>query len=57
MWGPVLVERISAVERPGGCHRVLRVAAEHGPALDLYISPTGRSIRVFRNGVELREPA
>ncbi len=55
-WGPVEVQRISAVERTNGCYRVLRVAAEHGPALDLYISPSGRSIRVFRNGVELKEP-
>lgn len=53
-WGPVTVERVSCVERPNGTYRVLRITSAHGEAMDLYISPAGRSIRAFRGGVELK---
>ncbi len=56
-WGPVSVERTAVFEHSNGPYRVLRVVApEVGRSVEIYISPTGRSMRVFRNGVELKEP-
>ncbi len=51
-WGPVLVERVAAIERPHGCTRILRVASDR-VQLEIYISPAGHKLRVFRNGEEL----
>jgi hypothetical protein len=34
---------------------VVSVTPDQGQPLDIYISPTGRSVRVFRKGVELKE--
>jgi hypothetical protein len=50
-WGSVTVERIASVERrPGeGKSHIVHVNDVH-----IYISPTGRSVRVFRRGVELK---
>jgi hypothetical protein len=56
-WGPVTVARISAVQRGNGCYRVLRITPEHGRALDIYISPSGCSMRVFADGIELKAPS
>jgi len=45
-WGPVTVQRTAVM--PQG-HHVLTVNG-----LDIYVSPTGRSVRVFRDGKELK---
>lgn len=54
-WGPADVSRSTAFEhRPGeGLSRSLRVSTPYAD-LNIYISPTGRSVRVFRAGKELR---
>jgi hypothetical protein len=44
------------ISRREGVWRVLSVRPTAGPELSIYISPTGRSIRVFRGGVELKAP-
>lgn len=52
-WGPAVVEALGQVERPRGAYRVVRVrTGQH--TLDIYISPAGRSLRVFRDHVELK---
>lgn len=57
-WGPLVVQRAAEVNRQdNGPHRVLRLVSDGGPALDIYVSPTGRSVRVFQDGVELTAPA
>jgi len=54
-WGPATVERVTRIERPNGTYRILRVTTGcPSQALDIYISPTGRSVRVFRSGSELK---
>lgn len=52
-WGPAVVERIAAIERSHGCYRILRVATDY-VQLEIYISPGGRKLRIFRNGEELK---
>lgn len=52
-WGPASVERTAVVERPNGPYRILTVRTPF-QELDIYLSPTGRSVRVFRGGRELR---
>jgi hypothetical protein len=55
-WGPAEVERTATFERRRGkTWRVLRVYVRDHPSqeLEIYISPTGRSVRVFRRGKEL----
>jgi len=51
-WGPATVERASLIRRQGGMYRVLQITAG-GHLLNIYISPTGRSLRVFKDGKEL----
>ncbi len=52
-WGPVTVERIAAIERHNrGVYRILRVASDY-TALEIHISPAGKTLRVFKNGEEL----
>lgn len=54
-WGPATVERIGAFERGGDTWRVLRIAtAAPSQELEIYVSPRGRRLRVFRRGVELK---
>ncbi len=55
IWGPIAVEPLMAVPRRGGVYRALRVRHVNRTrgALEIYVSPTGRSVRVFRDGVEL----
>lgn len=43
-WGPVQVQRIAEVEGTV----VLRVVTSVGHRLEIYVSPGGRSLRVFR---------
>lgn len=45
-WGPAKVER--ACELPGE-RRVITVTTDHR-TLDIYVSRTGRSVRVFEHG-------
>lgn len=58
-WGPLEIERMAAIDRGsrnGGYTRVVRiVAGERHQDKDLvvYVSETGRSLRVFRDGREL----
>lgn len=47
-WGPLEVVR--ATEHKGTC--VLDVKTEAGKRITVYVSPTGRSIRVFGDGRE-----
>lgn len=53
-WGPVVVQRYAEFQRPKGelC-RVLGIESDAAPTLHIYVSPTGRSVRVYRNGKEL----
>lgn len=52
-WGPALVERRMAVEG-----RVcVSVTTDTGRRVDVYVSRTGRSVRVFENGQELTAPS
>lgn len=53
-WGPVVVQRTASYDRGSGECRILRVIPDVGPPIELYISPTGRSVRVFRDHVELK---
>lgn len=55
-WGGVMdVERINATEwRKGeGLSRVVGITTPHHKT-DIYVSPTGRSVRVYRDGKELK---
>jgi len=54
-WGQVKVERLISVEpkKGRGTYRVLSVDTEHSK-LEITVSPTGRSVRVFRDGKELK---
>lgn len=57
-WGPFEVQRtISAERRPGrGSTRVISIVTDAGHLLEAYISPTGRSVRVWYDHVELKRP-
>lgn len=48
-WGPALVRRVARVR--GYCY--LTVATSTGQELEIRISPTGQSLKVFRDGREL----
>lgn len=52
-WGPITITPHAVIDRGRGTYRVLRLTS--GPVeLHIYISPTGRSVRIFRDGRELR---
>jgi hypothetical protein len=51
-WGPMDVERAYWVDRPNGRYRVL-VLQTPTRRVRIYVSPTGRSVRVFRDHREL----
>lgn len=52
-WEQILVTRISAVQRgPGATYKCLRIEGEEGAAIDVYVTPKGRRIRVFADGKE-----
>ncbi len=55
-WGPMEVSRTALLEVGDRASRVVTVKSEHG-SVDVYVSRTGRSIRVFRDGKELKEAA
>jgi hypothetical protein len=52
VWGPLEVVRRATFPRKNGEDHVLRVKTEAGKAIDVYVSPTGRSIRVYSDGKE-----
>lgn len=54
-WGPMEVSRRSSMTRRAGegLSRALGVKTPYHD-LDVYVSPTGRSVRVFRDGKELK---
>lgn len=52
-WGPLTVEPVAAFDRSNGTYRVLGLRTAHRD-LDVYVSPTGRSVRVFSGGKELK---
>jgi len=49
-WGPMDVTRAASLERAGGTARVLEITTDHH-RLEVYVSHTGRSIRVKVDGV------
>ncbi len=52
-WGPARVERIATFDRGRrGVYRVVGVRTGYR-SLDIYVSPTGRSVRVFLDHTEL----
>ena len=51
-WGPIEVQRTAEFER-GGTYRCIGLLIDGKRALDIYVSPTGRSVRVFKKGKEL----
>lgn len=57
-WGPVEVERMASVPRSGGECRIIGVYTGEGRKrnrrLEIYVSPAGNSIRVWRDGKELK---
>lgn len=60
-WGPVAVERMAEFPRSNGQAKVIGIYRVDGPhradmfqMLEIYVSPRGRSVRVFRGGKELK---
>lgn len=47
-WGPMQVRRICSIEG----RRVVELRTEAGKRVTIYVSPTGRSVRVFGAGGE-----
>lgn len=52
-WGPIEIERTAEILRDGGLYRVLTVKTD-SKEITIYVSPAGRSVRVFQNGKELK---
>lgn len=51
-WGPVEVERTASIDGQA----CLTIRTDAGKSISVYVSPTGRSLRVFRdNAHELKE--
>jgi hypothetical protein len=49
-WGPISVVRTATLAR----HRVLTISMDgNDKPLEIYVSNTGRSVRVFRDGKEM----
>lgn len=46
-WGPAEITRCASIKRSNGLYRIVNVSTEAGASLNVYISPTGRSLRVF----------
>lgn len=49
-FGAALVERCAEIRGT----TITRITPDTGERLDIYVSPTGRSVRVFRGGKELK---
>lgn len=52
-WGPVRIIRYAIFDRPTGLCRVIGIDSDKAPRIQIYVSPTGRSVRVYRDGKEL----
>jgi hypothetical protein len=52
-WGPVEIQRTAEFEHGNGTYRCIGLMVDGKRVLDIYVSPTGRSVRVFRKGKEL----
>lgn len=52
-WGPVLVRQYNVLPED---RRILSIKSKNFPSQDLeiYISKSGKSVRVFKDGIELR---
>ncbi len=50
-WGNIELTRLAFI--PKGT-RVLEVKIDDGARLTIYVSPKGKSVRVFKNGTELK---
>lgn len=51
-WGAALVERVACIRRKRNDvedHVILGITTDAGVKLEVYISPTGRSVRVFKS--------
>lgn len=49
-WGPIQVTRAGCIERRAGkLHRIITVETPY-ETLNIYVSPAGKSVRVFRTG-------
>jgi len=46
VWGPVEVMRTTSLEQKNGTYRVVTIKTDH-KTLEIYISPSGRSLRVY----------
>lgn len=56
-WGQVLVERLASIHRRKGdrCSwKIIRITPDTGKTVEVYISPTGRSIRIYKGHRELK---
>jgi hypothetical protein len=53
-WGPMEVVPAAGFHRRDGIYRVVTITTTAGRQLDIYVSPTGRSVRVFRKGKEMK---
>ena len=51
-WGPMTVTRLATIGAHGLERRALGIKTERHK-LDIYVSPAGHSVRVFRDGKEL----
>jgi hypothetical protein len=51
-WGPLVVQRAAILPSRNGETHVVRITTATGKSINVYVSPTGRSVRVFSNGKE-----
>lgn len=54
-WGPALVQRLT-IFRSGEKSeaRIIQIKTDAGREIEVYVSKTGRSLRVWRDGKELK---
>lgn len=54
-WGPAVVFRSSQYHMGSGrLTRVVEILSDEGLSVEIHVSSTGKSIRVFREGEELK---
>lgn len=51
-WGPLVVQRVATFPGKNGESHVLAVETDAGTRIDIYVSPTGQSVRVFSENKE-----
>lgn len=52
-FGPALVERVAVFQRSNGDYHVIGIKTDH-QSLAIYVSPTGKSVRVFSDHREMK---